>query len=157
MRCHQQIETNIAQRAAAGAGGVGSVRSAFGKSTVVVEQEAGEVLAKCGAQRGAGREHGIGIDIATNLARDIGLAWKRQGQCDKRGLKEAIIKGHAERVQYSRIFAHRAVGAERGRIVDQQARGQRLQRLPAVERIGIMCGKESQIIGIQVGEKLDGC
>jgi hypothetical protein len=40
----------------------------------MIEQRSGEILADRRAQCGAGREHGIGIDVVTDLARDLRLA-----------------------------------------------------------------------------------
>src|SRR5215813_4621910 len=90
--CHHEIETSIAQCAPAGAGGIGSVRSAFGESAILVEEGPGKVLAKHAAQGGASFEHGVWIDVATNLAGDVRLARKGQRERDESRFKPAIVE-----------------------------------------------------------------
>src|SRR5262249_58376993 len=102
-----------------------------------------------------GREDGIGIDIAGDLARDIRLAGERQRKCDQGRLKRSVGPNRVQRTEKTRILPRRAVRAQRCSIVDEQASGERLQRLPAVEWIGIVRGEESQIIGAKVSDELD--
>src|SRR5260221_313168 len=97
--CRVQIDTSIAQCVPASAGGIGPVRSAFSESMIVVEQWRGEVLAERRAQSGAGREHGIGIDVATNLARNVRLDRNGQRERDKGRFKLPVVKCRAERVE----------------------------------------------------------
>ena len=42
-----------------------------------------------------------------------------------------------------------------GGVVDQKPGRQRLQRLPAIERIGVARGEEAQLVGGEIGDELD--
>ena len=144
----QQVEAGVAQRAAAGAFGVRAVGAGVGEA---LDSARCSASARCRpiarAQRLARREDRVGIDVAADLARDVGFARQRQRQRDEGGLERAVGEDRGERVEQAgsspRVASPRA---DRGDVVDQQPRRERLHRLPAVERIAVVRGEEAQIV-----------
>ena len=91
----QKIEADVAQRAPAGAGGIGRVgplRTGGGNDRTAAPARC---VADRRAQRGARREDRIGIDVAADLAGDVGLARKRQRERDEGGLERAVGEDRA--------------------------------------------------------------
>src|SRR5262249_8712405 len=82
-RRSRQVLRSVRRPAPSGGGGVWLVGRAVGQPAMVMEERLGEVLADRRAQGGVRREHGIGIDIASDLARDVRLAGRRQRKGDK--------------------------------------------------------------------------
>ena len=105
-------------------------------------------------QLGARREDGVGVDVAADLAGDIGFAGKRQHERDEGRLERAVGEDGGECLEQALVLARgaaRRARAQRRNIVDQQAGRQRLQRLPAIERVGVARGEEAQVVGRKVG------
>ena len=142
-----QIEADIAQRAAAGAGGIRRIGAGDRHALVGLGQRGAEPLADAGAQRLARGVDGVGIDVAADLAGDVAFARRGERQRDEGRLELLVGEDGGERGEQRVVAARRAAGADGGDIVDQQLRRDRLQRLPAVERIAVVGGEEIEIGG----------
>ena len=73
----------------------------------------------------------------------------------KAGSSFASARMAASAVDQPVVATRRAAGVDRGDVVDQQPHRDRLQRLPAVERIAVMRGEEGKIVGVEIGVELD--
>ena len=81
---------------------------------------------------------------------------KRQHKRDERGLERAVAQDRAECVEQPAIPSPAGLPARSaGDVVDEKTRRQRLQCLPAIERVDVVRGQESQIVGGKVGDELD--
>ena len=96
------------------------------------------------AQPCACGEDRVRIDIAANVTRDIGFRRHPQRKRDEGGLERFIGHDGRERCDQALVVPLGAAGADRCDVIDQQRVGERLDRLPAVEWIGIVRGKEFQ-------------
>ena len=107
------------------------------------------------AQSRARRQDGVGIDVASDLAGDVGLAGKRERERHEGGLERRIGEDRGERVEQASILAHVLGGADRRYVVDQEPGRQRLHGLPAIEWIAIAGGEKTQVFGRLIGDELD--
>ncbi len=73
----------------------------------------------------------------------------------KAGSSARVLDQRGQRRHQPVVARRRLAGADRGDVVDQQPRRDRLQRLPAVERIAVVRGEEGEVVGRQVGDELD--
>ena len=94
---------------------------------------------------GAFAKDRAGIDVLADIAGDVGFRRQGQRQRRERGL-ERLLGEHGRKRLDQPFVAVRAAVVTPGHVVDQHAGGERLQRLPAVERIGIVRREETQII-----------
>ena len=145
----QEIEADIAQGAAAGARRIGRVGAGHGQALICLGERGAEPLADARAQGIAGAVDGIGIDVAADLARDVAFAGRHERERDESRLQPAVAENGGERVDQLVVARGHVAEAQRGDVVDQQSRRDRLQRLPAVERIAIMGGEKGEIVGSQ--------
>ena len=84
----------------------------------------------------ASREDGIGIDIVANFACEVRFARRREGQRDEGRLEHAVIKGRAESVEQAAVPTYRLRSTQARDVVEEETCRQRLQCLPAIERVG---------------------
>jgi hypothetical protein len=100
------------------------------------------------AQRSPGGMDGVGIDIAADLARDIGLTRWSERQRNEHGLKLPVRKYCSVCHRQIVVLARRCSSADRSDVVHKERHRERLDRLPSVERIGIVRSKEAKIGGV---------
>ena len=146
----RKAEQFVAQRPPSGGGGIRAIGAARRKSPAQAWQIAEQGLADRARQFAVGGEDRIGIDVATDLAGDVGRRRQAQhlrgeGRIGKGIALEEDLQGFAElaggRRQGRRISTGLAGGHE-------HAGGDALERLPAVE--GIAVGREQpQQVGIR--------
>ncbi len=95
----------------------------------------------------ARREDGVRIDIAADVARDVGTRSASPSASATNAGSSAVSANTAdERRDQAVVVARRAAGADRSDVLDQQGVRERLHRLPAIERIGVVRGEEHQVI-----------
>ena len=97
LRRRQKIEADVFERAPSGAVGIRPIGSRRDHPPVGVGERRAEPLADRGAQVPAGGKDRIGIDVAADLAGDVGLARRRQRQRDEGGLEFGVGEDRAER------------------------------------------------------------
>ena len=97
----------------------------------------------------------VGIDIVSDLARDVGIARRRERERDEGRLERSVGQVRAERCDEPVVDARRAARPQRRDARRQKRHRQRLHRLPAVEGIAIVRRKETQIVGLDRQRQLD--
>ena len=126
----------------------GRVGPGVGEALVAARQQL-RCRAPIDARRSAwrAREDRVGIDIAADLARDVGFAGSVEHQRDEGGLERGVGEDGRER-RRSEPGPCRGGSPRRiaGDVVDEQARRERLHRLPAIERIAVVRGEEAQVV-----------
>ena len=150
-----QVEADVAQRTPPGAGGVRRIAAGHGHALVGRFQRGIEHGADLDTQRLAGAEDGVGIDVLADLAGDVAFAGRHQRQRDEGRLQRGILQDRGQRPHQLVVVARSFMRAQGVDVVDQQAHGDGLQRLPAVERIAVVGGEEGEIVGGEVGDELD--
>ena len=155
LRRREQIEAHVLERAAAGACGVGAVRLATVQSPVGGSERGIEMKSDQSAQAGAGAEDRIRVDVAPDLAGDIGLARRGQRLGDEGRLKCVVGENSGERIEQPFIHLRFLVRAQPRDIADQHRGRQRLHRLPAIERIAVARRQRTQIVRGEIGDELD--
>ena len=114
-------------------------------------------VADRGAQRCARGEDRVGIDIAADLAGDVGLARQRQRERDEGGLQRTVGEDRAERRHQPVV--RRALAPPPRRCRDVVGEERRIASVcTACQRlngIAVVRGKETQIVGREVGDELD--
>ena len=114
------------ERTASRACGIRAVWSAIFQLPVHRLQRAAEMFADRRAQPGARRMDGVGVDVAADLARDIGFARHGQRERHIRGLERSVVEDRGERVEQSAILPGRPAGPQCRHVVDEHAQRQRL-------------------------------
>ena len=79
-----------------------------------------------------------------------------QRQRDEGGLERCVGEDRGKRVEQA--FVDRAASCparSAPTLSTSSARGERLHRLPAVERIAVVRGEEAQVVGGEIGDELD--
>ena len=110
-------------------------------------QRGAEPRADQDTQRGPRPEHCIRVDVAAELAGDVGFRGQSDCLGDKRRIELRVGEDCSQHPDEAVIFAWRAPGPP-SLDADKELRGrERLHRLPAVERIGVARGEEAQVLG----------
>ena len=73
----EQVERGVGERPTPGAHRVGAVGGALREPAVRLAERGGEPRPEFGAQPAPGGEDRVGVDVAPDLARDVGLARQR--------------------------------------------------------------------------------
>ena len=150
----QQVERDIAQGAAAGAGRVGRIGAGDRHAVVDLGQRGAELARRYrrARRRGRGRSH-----------RDR-CRGRFRGRCRLRPAASAPARQRPARARRRREWRPCAAirlsslrgclaGAQARDIVDQKPHRGGLQRLPAVERIAVMGGEKGEIGGVEIGDR----
>ncbi len=111
--------------------------------------------ADVGAQRAAGVEDRVGVDVAADLARDVAFTRRRERQRNKGRLQLGVVEDGGKRRGEAVVAARRLTGAYARHVVDQQPHRNGLQGLPAVEGVAIVRGEEGEIVAVKIGVELD--
>ncbi len=150
-----QIEAGVAQGAAARMRRVGRIGLVGGQALVKREQRLREIFAEVGAEGAPRHVDGVGIDVRPDVAGYVGLAWQGQhfrgeGRIALARLDQ-LAQGPGEGLAE---FGHLAV-PDQLRRTDQQAGGESLRRLPAVERVRVMGDQQQQVGFVEIDVEHD--
>ena len=111
----QQIEADVLERAPSGALRVRPIGTGRDHSPIGRRERGAVPLADRRAQPAARGEYRIGIDVAADLARDVGLARRRERERDEGGLEFFVRQDGAERGHEAVVLAHRRSRSARPR------------------------------------------
>ncbi len=141
----RQVEGGVGQRPAAGRRGIGRERRRRGEPVDERHEAGADPVGDARPDLVAGRRDGVGIDVAADLAGDVGLARKLQ-HLGAEGRLELLVFGDiGERIDERDIEGDDLARCRVGGAQRQRAHGQRLRRLPAVERVGVGAQQEQQV------------
>ena len=155
LRRRQEIEADVLEQPPAGAGGIGAVGAAVGEALIGGGQRGVEMQPDQRAKRRAGAEDRVGIDVAADLAGDVGFARRRQRLGDEGGLERPVGQDRRERVEQALVDLGLLAGAQPRHVADQE----RLASVcTACQRLNgsLSCAaRQPQIVGDEIGGEPD--
>ena len=156
LRRRQEVEADILQRAPSGARGVRADRApGVIHAPIGLRKRGAEPLADRRAQALRAAKIASGSTsrpISRAMSASLGGV---SVSATKAGSSSVSARIAAERRHQPFILARRRALAQRRDVVGQERHRQRLHRLPAVERIGIVRREEAQIVGLDRERQLD--